>query len=154
MVFRDPELSFAVAQTIDGAYRDSLDTGFVVRNYAAFGATPTDTSVPFYHGVPDRAGNYIVPTLNCQTARSVHRIQNFDSHVEGHIYAQPLYWRPPGPEPSLVIAATESDPFYGLNAKTGQVVWRTALGQRREVGAALRQHRSAGHHGNAGHRCW
>ena len=94
----------------------------------ALGATPTDTTVPFYHGAPDRAGNYIVPSLNWQTVRAVHRVQDFDGHVEGHIYAQPLYWRAPGAGPSLVIAATESDLVFGLDADTGHVVWRTALG--------------------------
>jgi hypothetical protein len=95
----------------------------------ALGAAHTDTTVPFYHGAPDRAGNYIVPSLNWQTASAVHRLQGFDGNVEGHIYAQPLYWRPPGTGPALVIAATESDLVYGLDADTGHVVWRTALGQ-------------------------
>jgi hypothetical protein len=60
--------------------------------------------------------------------RAVHRVQEFDGHVEGHIYAQPLYWRAPVAGPSLVIAATESDLVFGLDADTGHVVWRTALG--------------------------
>ena len=74
----------------------------------ALGATPTDTTVPLCHGAPDRAGNYIVPSLNWQTAGAIHRVQDFDGHVQGHIYAQPLYWRVPGGGLSLVIAATES----------------------------------------------
>ena len=95
----------------------------------ASGATPTGTTVPFYHGAPDRAGNYIVPSLNWQSVRAIHRVQDFDGHVEGHIYAQPLYWRAPGAGPSLVIVATENDLVYGLDAETGHAVWRTALGQ-------------------------
>src|SRR5262249_42467613 len=78
---------------------------------------------------PERMGNYIVPSLSWQTAGAVHRVRDFDGHVEGHIYAQPLYWRAPGGGLSLVIAATESDLVYGLNADTGHVVWRTVLGQ-------------------------
>jgi hypothetical protein len=95
----------------------------------AFGATRTDTTVPFYHGAPDRAGNYIVPGLNWRTASTIHRVEGFDGHVDGHVYAQPLYWRPPGAGPALVIAATESDLVYALDAETGRIVWRTALGQ-------------------------
>jgi outer membrane protein assembly factor BamB len=95
----------------------------------AFGATPTDTTVAFYHGAPDRAGNYIVPGLNWQSTGTVRRDQMFDGHVEGHIYAQPLYWRPPGSERGLIIAATESDFVYALDAATGRVVWRTAVGR-------------------------
>ena len=94
----------------------------------AFGATQTDTTVAFYHGAPDRAGNYIVPTLNWQSAGTVRRDQTFDGRVEGHIYAQPLYWHPPGSERGLIIAATESDLVYALDAATGRVVWRTAVG--------------------------
>ncbi len=95
----------------------------------AFSATPTDTTVAFYHGAPDRAANYIVPSLNWQSAGTVRRDQMFDGHVEGHIYAQPLYWRPPGSEHGLIIAATESDFVYALDAATGRVVWRTAVGR-------------------------
>jgi outer membrane protein assembly factor BamB len=94
----------------------------------AFGGTPTDTTVAFYHGAPDRAGNYIVPSLNWQSAGTVRRDQMFDGRVEGHIYAQPLYWHPPGSGHGLVIAATESDFVYALDAATGHVVWRTTVG--------------------------
>jgi hypothetical protein len=93
------------------------------------GATRTDTTVPFYHGAPDRSGNYIVPGLNWRAAGTVRRVQGFDGNVEGHIYAQPLYWRPPGAEPALVISATENDLVYALDADTGRIVWRTALGR-------------------------
>ncbi len=95
----------------------------------AFGATATDATVASYHGAPDRAGNYIVPSLNWQSAGTVHRDEMFDGHVEGHVYAQPLYWRPPGSERGLIIATTESDFVYALDAATGHVVWRTAVGR-------------------------
>jgi hypothetical protein len=88
----------------------------------ALGATPTDTTVAFYHGAPDRAGNYIVPGLDWASAGAVRRDPTFDGHVEGHIYAQPLYWRPPGSERGLIIAATESDLVYALDAATGRVM--------------------------------
>ena len=96
---------------------------------ASWGATRTDSTVADYHGAPDRAGNYIVPGLNWQSAGTVRRIQEFDGAIEGHVYAQPLYWRPPGTERGIVVAATESDFVYGLDAATGHVVWRTGLGR-------------------------
>lgn len=95
----------------------------------AFGATPTDTTVAFYHGAPDRAGNYIVPGLNWQSAATVRRDQVFDGRIEGHVYAQPLYWRPPGSEHGLIIAATESDFVYALDASSGHIVWRSSVGR-------------------------
>jgi hypothetical protein len=95
----------------------------------ASGATPTDTTIAFYHGAPDRAGNYIVPSLNWLSAGAVRRDQTFDGHVEGHIYAQPLYWRAPGSERGLIIAATEGDFVYALDAASGRVMWRISLGR-------------------------
>jgi outer membrane protein assembly factor BamB len=94
----------------------------------AIGATLTDTTVAFYHGAPDRTGNYIVPGLNWQSAGTVRRDQRFDGRIEGHIYAQPLYWHPPDAARGLIIATTENDLVYALDAATGGVVWRTALG--------------------------
>jgi outer membrane protein assembly factor BamB len=101
-----------------------------------FGATPTDTTVAFYHGAPDRAGHYIVPGLNWQSAGTVRRDRLFDGHVEGHVYAQPLYWRQPGSEHGLIIAATESNFVYALDAVTGRIVWRASVG-RPAPGSAL-----------------
>jgi hypothetical protein len=95
----------------------------------ALGATPTDATIAFYHGAPDRAGNYIVPGLNWRSAAAVRRDEAFDGHIEGHVYAQPLYWRPPGSDRGLIVAATESDSVYALDAATGHVVWRTAVGR-------------------------
>jgi len=77
----------------------------------------------------DRAGDYIVPGLTWRSAGAVHRDQTFDGRVEGHIYAQPLYWRPPGSERGLIIVGTESNDVYALDAVTGRVVWRTAVGR-------------------------
>ena len=94
----------------------------------ASAATPTDATVAFYHGAPDRAGNYIVPTLTWTAAGAVHRDQAFDGAIDGHVYAQPLYWQPSGARGGLIIAATESNKVYALNAATGHVVWQTALG--------------------------
>jgi hypothetical protein len=114
----------------------SLVLALIVIAAPALGATRTDTTVAFYHGAPDRAGNYIVPSLNWQSASSVHRFQEFDGKVEGHIYAQPLYWRPPGAGPGLIIAATESNLVFALDADTGRAVWRAVLGHS-VAGSAL-----------------
>ena len=89
----------------------------------------------FYHGEPDRAGNYIVPGLKWQSVGAVRRDQTFDGHVDGHIYAQPLYWRPSGSERGLIIAPTEDDLVYALDAATGRVVWRTNLGHAAPLAA-------------------
>ena len=48
----------------------------------------------------------------------------------------PWYWRPPAADHGLIIAATENDLVYALDAATGRVAWRTVLGQP-VAGAAL-----------------
>jgi hypothetical protein len=94
----------------------------------ASAATPIDETVASYHGNPDRAGNYIVPSLTWTAAGAVHRDQAFDGAIEGHVYAQPLYWHPAGAQRGLIIAATEGNNVYALDSARGHVVWRTALG--------------------------
>jgi hypothetical protein len=46
----------------------------------------------------------------------------FSTAVNGQVYAQPLVIG------STVIAATENDWVYGLNASTGAIIWSTSLG--------------------------
>ena len=53
-------------------------------------------SVPTYHGHSDRSGNFVVPGLTWEKARSLRSDRGFNAAVSGHVYAQPLYWRAPG----------------------------------------------------------
>ncbi|WP_090872175.1 outer membrane protein assembly factor BamB family protein [Paraburkholderia diazotrophica] len=94
---------------------------------SAVRAQDVDT-VPGYHRTDDRSGQYVVPGLTWQSASHLHRDSRFDGKVDGHIYAQPLYWRPPGSAAGLLIAATQANIVYALDAATGRVVWRTVLG--------------------------
>lgn len=95
----------------------------------ALAAAPTNVTVPGYHGDPARSGNYATPGLTWQAAQGMHRDGGFDGRVEGHVYAQPLYWRAPGAAHGLIIVATESDGVDALDAVTGRTVWRTTLGE-------------------------
>ncbi len=95
---------------------------------AVHAAPPTDRTVPGYHGDATRSGNYVMPGLTWQTAPSMHRDTEFDGHVDGHVYAQPLYWRPPGAAHGRIIVATESNEVAALAADTGRPVWHTTLG--------------------------
>lgn len=53
-------------------------------------------SVITYHGDPARTGNFVVPGLTWDKARSLHPDPGFDARFSDHVYAQPLYWQPPG----------------------------------------------------------
>src|SRR5690348_4054364 len=48
--------------------------------------------------------------------------QVFSASVNGQVYAQPLVVG------STLIAVTENDWVYGLNATTGALLWKTSLG--------------------------
>ena len=99
----------------------------VVPIYAANGeaqeSSPADSSVLTYHAHADRSGNFIVPTLTWERARSLRLDQSFHGRVSGHVYAQPLYWHPPGAETGQLLVATESDSIYALDATTGNENW-------------------------------
>lgn len=92
-------------------------------------SAPDGDSVTGYHGGDDRSGQYVVPGLTWQSAARLRRDTHFDGRVDGHVYAQPLYWHPPGAPRGLLIVATESNTVYALDAASGAVVWRTPLGE-------------------------
>jgi outer membrane protein assembly factor BamB len=85
-------------------------------------------SVLSYHGSLDRSGNFIVPALSWERARSLHLDPSFHPRFSGHLYAQPLYWQPPGSASGELIVATESNTVQAIDAHTGQIVWTRALG--------------------------
>src|SRR5579862_941159 len=76
-------------------------------------------SVVTYHNSPTRHGHYVVPKLTLAAAGNMHLDHHFKAKVDGHIYAQPLYWQPDGKNSGRIIVATESNTVYALNAATG-----------------------------------
>ncbi len=90
--------------------------------------TDSDVTVPSYHADAARSGHYVVPGLTWANAGEMRRDVTFDGHVPGHVYAQPLYWRPAGAASGLVIVATEDNAVVALDAVTGSTVWQQSLG--------------------------
>ncbi len=85
-------------------------------------------SVTEYHNAPDRAGAAVIPGLTRQSAATLHRVPGFDGRVQGAVYAQPLFWQPPGGGTGRVIVATEADVVTALDAASGRPVWSHTLG--------------------------
>src|ERR1700719_4664932 len=85
-------------------------------------------SVLTYHGRADRSGNYTMPALSWDQARSLRLDTAFTGRFEGHLYAQPLYWRPPGAAAGLLIVASESNVVTAIDADSGNAVWTRSLG--------------------------
>ena len=83
-------------------------------------------SVLQYHFSANRAGNYVIPNLTAERARSMHLDNAFDGRVDGHIYAQPLLFTENARQ--LLIIATENDVVDALDARTGRPIWQRSLG--------------------------
>src|SRR5215469_10649504 len=86
-------------------------------------------SVTTYHGSPDRNGNFIVPGLTWERARSIRLDPSFAPRFAGHLYAQPLFWQPPGSASGQLIVATEDDNVYAIDARSGRETWARSLGR-------------------------
>jgi outer membrane protein assembly factor BamB len=88
-------------------------------------AEPTQ-GVLTYHGDAARSGNFVIPGLTFDRARGAHPDDGFKAQIEGHVYAQPLFWRGSGGN-GIVLVATESNNVYALDAVTGKTLWQRAL---------------------------
>ena len=87
-------------------------------------------SVLTYHGDAARSGHFVVPALTWQNAASVQLDKAFDARVDGHLYAQPLYWRDPNnSQNALVLTASESNVVQAFDAQSGKEVWRRSVGR-------------------------
>jgi hypothetical protein len=82
-----------------------------------------------YHGGADRSGNFTVPGLTWQRARSLHLDQAFQARIAGNVYAQPLFWRTPGSTSGRLLVATEDNNVYAMDATRGHLIWARSLGK-------------------------
>ena len=96
-------------------------------------AEPTK-DVLTYHADAARSGNFVIPGLTFERARAAHPDGGFKASIEGHVYAQPLFWRGGGGN-GLVLVATESNNVYALDGASGKTVWQRALGRPASRGA-------------------
>jgi hypothetical protein len=85
-------------------------------------------SVTSYHGSLDRSGNFVVPGLSWERARAIRLDPGFHPRFSGHVYAQPLYWVPPGSAAGELIVATESNTVQAIDVQTGRTLWTRTLG--------------------------
>ena len=92
-------------------------------------ALAQDSSVLTYHGDNGRSGQYVIPGLSWEKAGSVQLDSTFNAHVAGSMYAQPLYWRPPGTNTGTLFAATQDDVIQAFDATTGKELWTRVVGR-------------------------
>src|SRR6266850_809948 len=79
------------------------------------------------HNNPSRDGVYVDAAFTPSAAANLTRDLNFNGTISGNVYAQPLYIEG-GPNGPVIIAVTESNNVYALNATTGTVIWQRNLG--------------------------
>src|SRR5437763_15712085 len=80
------------------------------------------------HNNPSRDGVYIDPAFTPAAAANLTRDLNFNGTISGAVYAQPLYIEG-GPNGPMIIAVTELNNVYALDATTGLPIWsRTDIG--------------------------
>src|SRR6476661_9862937 len=93
---------------------------------AAFAAN-AQVNITQEHNNVSRDGVYIDAAFTASAAANLTRDLNFDGTIVGNVYAQPLYVEG-GPNGPMIIAVTESNNVYALNATTGTVIWQRNLG--------------------------
>src|SRR5881296_1488224 len=79
------------------------------------------------HNNLSRDGVYIDPGFTPAAADGLTRDLNFNGTISGNVYAQPLYIEG-GPNGPMIIAVTESNNIYALDAVTGTVIWQRNVG--------------------------
>src|SRR6266513_3170364 len=83
------------------------------------------------HNNASRNGVYIDAAFTPSAAANLTRDLNFNGTISGNVYAQPLYIEG-GANGPMIIAVTESNSVYGLDATTGTVIW-----QRTDIGPSV-----------------
>src|SRR5438874_10653109 len=86
-------------------------------------AGATQVNVTQFHNHDSRDGLYVDSAFTQGTAANLARDMNFDGTIEGVVYAQPLYLdNGPGGR-ATIIAVTEMNNVYAIDALDGSVIW-------------------------------
>src|SRR5213593_1630493 len=90
--------------------------------------TSAQVNVTQEHNNLSRDGVYVDAGFTPSAAAGLTRDLTFDGTISGNVYAQPLYIEG-GPNGPMIIAVTESNNVYALDAATGLPIWsRTDIG--------------------------
>src|SRR5260370_22668387 len=84
-------------------------------------------NVTQYHNHSSRDGLYIDSAFTQSAAVNLTRELNFDGSIVGNVYAQPRYIGG-GPSGPMIIAVTESNNVYALDAVNGTIIWQRNVG--------------------------
>src|SRR5437773_180194 len=103
-------------------------SSLVASFWAAVLPANAQVNVTQEHNNPSRDGVYIDAGFTPANAANLTRDLNFNGTISGNVYAQPRYIEG-GPNGPMIIAVTESNNVYALDATTGLPIWsRTDIG--------------------------
>ena len=85
-------------------------------------------NVTQHHNHITRDGLYVDPAFTYNAASNLTRDLSFNGAISGNVYAQPLYIEGSPSGRAMVIAVTESNNVYALDAADGTVIWTDNVG--------------------------
>src|SRR5437762_12359541 len=93
-------------------------------------AVPADAQVNVtqFHNHESRDGLYIDSAFTQSAAANLTRDIIFDGTIVGNVYAQPLYIEGGPGGRAMIIAVTESNNVYALDAVDGTIIWQLNVG--------------------------
>jgi hypothetical protein len=91
-------------------------------------AGPAQVNVTQFHNHDSRDGLYVDSAFTPSAAPNLTRDLNFDGAIVGNVYAQPLYIEDGPGGKAMIIAVTESNNVYALDAFDGSVIWERNVG--------------------------
>jgi hypothetical protein len=106
----------------------SASSFVVVCFWSAIPSANAQVNVTQFHNHASRDGLYIDSAFTPSAAANLTRDLNFDGTISGNVYAQPLYIEGGPGGRAMVIAATESNNVYALDAVDGSVIWQRNVG--------------------------
>jgi hypothetical protein len=103
-------------------------SGSCVAVLSAIPLANAQVNVTQFHNHASRDGLYIGSAFTLSAAANLTRDPNFDGTISGNVYAQPLYIEGGRGGRAMIIALTESNNVYALDALDGSVIWQRNVG--------------------------
>jgi len=85
-------------------------------------------NVTEHHNHDSRDGLYLERAFTLTNAAALRRDPNFTGAIVGDVYAQPLYIEGGPGGKAMIIAVTESNNVYALDAANGSIIWQKNVG--------------------------
>jgi hypothetical protein len=106
----------------------SISSLVAVGLWTAIVPTNAQVNVTQFHNQASRDGLYIDSSFTLSAAANLTRDLNFDGTIQGEVYAQPLYIEGGPGGRAMIIAVTQLNNVYALDAVTGSIIWQRNVG--------------------------